>query len=210
MQRAFTLIELIAVISVMTILGMVSITGVSKTLRQLGTDRAGETVVTAALQARDLARHPYRLNQREDSKRYGVVLIDADATHKARVAITYGDQVSPATILITASGDPFFSRELPAAAVFHVRSGPNWVRLRDSGTYTGWMFRYETGQTALQISHDLKPNFVGVEQAVARDSGLDPATCEFRHDGLGLGLDDRPRLFISCLATGQALTEPGL
>ncbi len=210
MKRAFTLIELLAVISVMTILGMVSITGVSKTLRQLGTDRAGETVITAALQARDLARHPYRLHQRDDSKRYGIVLIDADASHKARVAITYGDQASPATILITASGEPFFNRELPTGAVFHLRSGSNWVRLRDSGNFTGWLFQYDTGQTTLQISNDRKPNFVGVEQSVALNSGLDPATCVFRHDGLGLGLDERPRLFITCLATGQALTEPGL
>lgn len=205
-RTAFTAIEIMVVVSVVAVLGMVSVTGLGSSMRALAVDRASNTIIEAARTARALA---LRADQpRDEAKRYGLVLIDATASVPASVAITYGSDATVAHILLGTDGEPVFQRFLTRGAVYYVAPTDGDTPQRLAGE-TGWMFQYDTGLTTVRAVSHLTPTFIGMPAVRITEGGLTLAASERRHAAFVLGDEQRNlRLGLSATANGVLSSTP--
>jgi hypothetical protein len=148
---------------------------------------------------------------RDETQRYGIVLVDADKGKSAWVAVTFGRTATDADVLLDSNGIPVFKRDLAKSAYFF--SGANSAAMGrvaiNSPNGLGWMFQYDTGLTTLRPARHLTPTYIGIDPLRLSTGGIDPTTAESGPAYLALGTERQDfRMTVSCLATGVTTTAP--
>jgi prepilin-type N-terminal cleavage/methylation domain-containing protein len=134
-RHAYSVIELMTVISVLAILASMSTPGLVRSLRRGKVNDAVVAISQTCTQARQLAR-----THVSAPEHYGVTVVNSDGNTPGYVALTYGTEASPDTILMS-HGKPVSKIEFDRGVVVMKDNSP----LTLSDTESGWVFDYQTG-----------------------------------------------------------------
>jgi prepilin-type N-terminal cleavage/methylation domain-containing protein len=145
-RSAFTAVELVVVMSVVSLLATMTVTDVLQALRKSAVNQASNAVEEVVAEARALALRAHSsLSIQPDpqfaAKRYGVVIVDATGPEQpAWVGVTWGRDASPSSLLRDADGDPVARVELPG--VLRLFSDDEGTVSSDQEV--GWMLDHRT------------------------------------------------------------------
>jgi len=166
LRRGYTAVELMLVISVLAALASMATMGVLAMLRNQALLDAANGIERVAMVARDLANRAAVINSVPsaqdagfEAKRYGVVLQPGENGSSPWVALTWGAEASPATILLNANGSPALRVDLPATLhLASVAEGGGTSRLDAA---LGWMFQHGNGTTTAHASTGAALGYIG-------------------------------------------------
>lgn len=150
-RGAYTAIELMVVLGIVSALSMMSAPSVVSAMRKASVSEGVDVIGQVATEARGLALR----NQVKDDY-YGVV-VGVDANGQGYAALTYGQGATTGDILQAPNGDPVLKLELKRSVLLMVNGQP----MTEADGTIGWMHQYTTGATVTVAAQSATPISVG-------------------------------------------------
>ena len=148
-RGGYTAIELMIVLSIVSILSAMSAPSVVSAMRKAAITEGADIIAQVSTQARILAMR----NQLTDDY-YGVV-VGVDDDGRGYAALTYGQDATPGTIMLAGS-EPILRLNLKRTIMLTLDGAP-----MEAGTSIGWMHQYTTGAAISTPAQSADPISVG-------------------------------------------------